>query len=168
MRILGLALLLFTNPADAQRARPLKPFEFRGIIAGQELTAEQMATCKEYEDHIPTCPFEKEEIAGVKTKILRFTVARKMLSTLDIWTDSREFPAVLSALKEKYGRACKSEITPWVPQLGNPRDNIIMTWCFKTGKLTAKMYTVRAEYSRIYYEDTNRAVDAIPKQKVDF
>lgn len=170
MRALFLAISFVVVPAMPQKAgAPLKPFEFRGFVAGQKMSAEQEAHCRK-SDFGPTfCEDQGDnKVAGVNVMSVYISASNGMISNVGIAADPIFFDVLTSAFKEKYGAPCKSYVSKWVGELGNSRPNPTMVWCFKSGKLTAKMYGARLDVSEIDYRDDNQPVYAKAKSAIDF
>jgi hypothetical protein len=169
MRSLALALLFAASPAIAAGpASPLKAFEFRGIVAGEPLTREQLAKCEPLMPGTLSCDHDDRKVAGIDVMSVGIFVTNNRLSSVSIMSDPIFFSVLTSAFKTKYGPPCRSALPRWVGELGNSRPNPTMTWCFRSGKLVAKMYGARLDVSEIDYTENTQAALPSAKPKVDF
>ncbi|WP_343526746.1 hypothetical protein [Sphingomonas sp.] len=171
MKVAILAMQLLALASASPQKKPssvaLKPFEFRGFVAGQEMTPEQAATC--HKSGMTTfCGPDDDRVAGVRVLSSYVSAENNRMVRIGISADPIYFGIITDAFKKKYGPPCLSSVEKWVSQTGIKRQNPVFTWCFKTGKLKAKMYGSTLDVSEIDYADVSEAPMKKPEPKIDF
>lgn len=164
-----LLALFLVGPAYAQDAttklqKPLVPFEFKGIVAGQPVSPQAVGITGCSGDSIRTTCFQIDQVAGSHAVIqLQFRNGR--LFALLVRGERDAFSDTIKALTAKYGDPCASETGNWRNGLGAVLDNPSFEWCFSTGELVATAIGDKLTEFTLAYLDKGAEPEA---PKVDF
>jgi len=130
-----------------------------------------LTDCKVDSDDGDThCYYKDGTVAGLNeglapAVVLHDNKLHMMLFLFD--AKGTSFLTIRAALQAKYGAPCKSETQPWQSRAGAHYDNLVVTWCFKTGHLVLDQLSTNLDYGDLIYTDeVNRGPAKAPK--VDF
>jgi hypothetical protein len=146
-----------------QRAN-LPAFDFKGYVAGAALTDDQLQDCKADGDKTE-CKLDTE-VAGISAPVYIDAYKKRMTRLNIVLLGGEGLGEITLAFMQKYGATCENKTEPWTSAGGTSLKNTVMSWCFKTGKLTVKQYGPRVDVPLVQYSDEYSAPVTPPK--VDF
>lgn len=150
-------------------ALAVQPFEFMGIVAGEEIPPKAIMDCREQDDGSQWCHARSSKVAGVATGYPLVIVYNGKLNSLvlSFYNDDADFLAIRTALETKYGPPCEVRTDIWQNRMGTELENPLTIWCFSTGKLTMRRFSTRVTQSDLIYIDE---VNVLPQVEpvIDF
>lgn len=178
--VLALSVLHFVNSAPARTThnqsyknidKNLAPFSFKSIEAGIETDPHKVGECNisNGDPNKLTCDGYDPEVAGINLLVApKYDFYQLKLTSMFFIYPNRgaNFATFADAFTQKYGPACKREVSKWRNSMGAVLDNPTFTWCFSTGQLTLQAIGTDIRYGLAIYEDKNSAPTA--RAKVDF
>lgn len=134
-------------------------FTFKEARAGEAMDPTVVGECQPDTDGIAgkvKCKGNDGTVAGLKLNLpptYRFYNGR-LISMLFLYPgEALNYVSLSTAFRERYGAPCASGTEKWQNGAGASLDNVVVTWCFKTGKLTLKAIGPSIRYGIVTYYD---------------
>jgi hypothetical protein len=165
-----LILVILAMLASSLALGQSETFEFKGIALGSDIAtieANPRFSCRNPSSPIAdlVCSLrygENETIAGVPISALLLYYYNGKLQTISISLDSKQFPQVSEALKEKYGEGnVKTDAVQ--NRMGATFENKILSWRKPGATLEAKRFTSKIDRSSVIYR-TDFAIEEFQRR----
>jgi hypothetical protein len=154
-------------PADTGGVTPTMPnlrtFQFKEATAGITLDVKRLKGCSRPDKSGETyCETSDGAVGNYNGLPALFTLYNGRLTSLTYGFDPSAFLSIVQSFQTKYGKPCSVQKEPWQNAAGARLENVVVVWCFSTGKMEVRHISSRIDMGSASYFDDYQAPSSKP------
>ncbi|MGE0668937.1 MAG: hypothetical protein AB7O49_20485 [Sphingomonadales bacterium] len=148
----AISLIVVLSSASVFGRTDAPMFEFKEVKAGEAVDTSVAGDCKNHGLTLD-CVHPDGTVAGAPVGDIAFRFYEERLISMDFVFQNSGFYDIRTAFLRKYGQPCSEKNKEWRNQMGAVLDNVLLTWCFRTGKLQLQARGERSNVGNVSYKD---------------